>query len=503
MTFGSGADAVKYPDRLFIGGAWVNPSTDSKFSVISPSTEELYLQVAEAQAEDVNRAVAAARKAFDHGPWPKMSHAERARYLSAAAAVLERRAPEASRIWTGQMGILLKHAQNMVSALPGAYEYHAGLAETFPFIEAHQGKDPDRKAFIVREPTGVAALIVPWNSAIHQIVYKSAPALLAGCTVILKSSPESPVDGYLISEIMEEIGLPPGVFNMITAEREVSELLVRHPGVDKVSFTGSTAAGKKVASICGERVARCTLELGGKSAAVVLDDYDVQLVADTIAASSCFITNQVCSALSRVVVTRKRHDQMVEALSGAFRRIRVGDPFAAETDIGPLAMARQRDRVEEYIARGVADGALLAAGGGRPRDINRGFYIEPTVFGNVERNSVIAQEEIFGPVVTIVPADDENDAVDIANGTVYGLNASVFTNDIDRAFEVAKTLRAGTVGHNSFQTDFQVGFGGYKESGIGREGGADGLRPYLEAKTVVLDSVPPAMSNLRVKPAEC
>lgn len=494
MNIDRGAGIVKHPDRFFIGGVWANPSSASRISVISPTTEDLFLQVAEAQAEDVDRAVAAARKAFDQGPWPRMSPVERAKYLRAAGEILARRAPEASRIWAGQMGVLLTHAEPMVAALPGAYEYYAGLADTFPFIESHQGKDVDRKAFIFREPTGVAALIVPWNSAIHQIVYKSAPALLAGCTVILKSSPESPLDGYLISEIMEEIGLPPGVFNMITADREVSELLVRHPGVDKVSFTGSTAAGKKIASICGERIARCTLELGGKSAAVVLDDYDIGSVAETIAASSCFITNQVCSALSRVVVSRTRHGQMVDALCAAFQKIRVGDPFARDTDMGPLAMSRQRDRVEAYIAKGVADGARLATGGGRPRNLNRGFYIEPTVFGGVDPNSALGQEEIFGPVVTVIPADSEEQAVEIANGTVYGLNASVFTNDVDRALKVAQSLRAGTVGHNSFQTDFQVGFGGYKESGIGREGGEDGLRPYLEAKTVILDSVPSVLA---------
>ena len=481
---------VKHPDRLFIGGEWVSPSSSSQISVTTPSTEDHYVTVAEAQAEDVNRAVAAARQAFDHGPWPRLSHAQRAAYLSAAADALERRLPEANHVWTSQIGIVHTHTQGMNGALPGTLRYYAGLAETFPFIEAAQGADPDRQAFLVREAVGVAALIVPWNAALHLIVYKMAPALLAGCTVIVKNSPETPVDGYLMAEIMEEIGLPKGVFNMLTADREVSELLVRHEGVDKVSFTGSTVAGKKIAAICGERIARCTLELGGKSAAVVLDDYDVAKVAETIAGASCFLSTQVCSALSRIVIPRSRHDAMVDALSAAFGSIRLGDPFAAETQMGPLAMSRQRDRVEGYIAKGIAEGAKLATGGKRPRDLNRGYFIEPTVFGNVDPRSVIAQEEIFGPVITIIPADNEDQAIDIANGTPFGLNSSIFTNDVERAYWVGRRLRAGTVGHNSFQTDFSVAFGGFKQSGIGREGGKEGLLPFLETKTMILEAAP-------------
>jgi aldehyde dehydrogenase (NAD+) len=489
---------VEYPDRFFIGGSWVQPSSESQISVTTPSTEELYLKVAEARAADVNRAVAAAREAFDRGPWPRMSPAERAAYLCAAADVLERRASEASRIWTTEMGIVLTQAQSMVSALPGALRFYAGLADTYRFVESARGQDAARKAFIVREPVGVAALIVPWNSALHLIIYKMAPALLAGCTVIVKNSPESPVDGYVMAEIMEEVGLPKGVFNMITADREVSELLVRHEGVDKVSFTGSTLAGKRIASICGERIARCTLELGGKSAAVVLDDYDISKVAATIAGSTCFITNQVCSALSRIVIPRQRHDDMVDALSSAFDGIRVGDPFAAGIQMGPLAMSRQRDRVESYIAKGIEEGAVLATGGKRPGHLTRGYYIEPTVFGRADPGAVISQEEIFGPVVTVIPADSEEQAIEIANGTAYGLNSAVFTNDLDRAYRVGRRLRAGTVGHNSFQTDFAVSFGGFKQSGIGREGGTEGLVPYLEAKTLILESTPDFATNLNV-----
>jgi len=280
------------------------------------------------------------------------------------------------------------------------------------------------------------------------------------------------------------------VLNILTAEREVSELLVRHHGVDKVTFTGSTAAGRKIASICGDRIARCTLELGGKSAAVILDDYDIGTAAKTIAGRATYLTGQVCSSLTRIVVTRSRHDELVEALSANFQKVKVGDPFDPACEMGPLAMRRQRDRVEGYIEKGKAEGATLATGGGRPAHLNRGFFIEPTVFGNVDNHSTIAREEIFGPVLSVIPAENEKNAVEIANDTIYGLNASVFTNDIERAYATARELRSGTVGHNSFRTDFSIAFGGFKQSGIGREGGTEGLLPFLEAKTVILDEMP-------------
>jgi aldehyde dehydrogenase (NAD+) len=270
----------------------------------------------------------------------------------------------------------------------------------------------------------------------------------------------------------------------------VSELLVRDPRVDKITFTGSTAAGRRIASICGDRIARCTLELGGKSAAVILDDIDIATAAGTLAANECFVSGQVCSSLTRIVVTRNRHDEFVDALTQSFAQVQVGDPFDPQTQMGPLASRRQRDRVEGYIAKGLAEGATLAAGGGRPKHLDRGWYIEPTVFGNVDNSSTIAQEEIFGPVLSVIPADDEQDAIAIANDTIYGLNASVFTNDVDRARDVARQLRSGTVGHNAFRTDFTMAFGGFKQSGIGREGGTEGLLPFLETKSVILEGRP-------------
>jgi acyl-CoA reductase-like NAD-dependent aldehyde dehydrogenase len=457
--------------------------------VSDSATEQVFLRVAEAKEADISRAVAAAREAFDEGPWPRMTHAERAIYLRALAAGLRERTEDFGQLWPREAGVLHKIARSAGAGAAHTFEYYAGLSETFAFEEEAKPA-VGQFGLIVREPVGVVGAIIPWNAPLTLIGYKVGPALLAGCTVVLKSSPEAPGESYLVGEIAEAIGLPPGVLNIVTADREVSELLVRDPRVDKITFTGSTAAGRRIGSICGDRIARCTLELGGKSAAVILDDMDIATAATTLARAECRISGQVCSSLTRVVVTRRRHDEMLEALAGAFSQMRVGDPFDADSQMGPLAASRQRDRVEGYIAKGVADGATLATGGGRPKHLDRGWYVEPTVLGNVDNSSTIAQEEIFGPVLSVIPADDEQQAIAIANDTIYGLNASVFTNDVDRARDVASQLRSGTVGHNAFRTDFTIAFGGFKQSGIGREGGTEGLLPFLETKTVILEGRP-------------
>ncbi len=480
---------IRHADRFFIGGEWVPPSSDATVEVIDSSTEQVYFRVPEAQAADIDRAVAAARRAFDDGPWPTMAHADRAEFLKGIATGLRERAEDIGQIWPRESGALYLLARRSAAGTAGAFDYYADLAHTFAFEERAQ---PTMGEFglIVREPVGVVGAIIPWNAPIGLITYKLAPALLAGCTVVLKCSPEAPGDAYVVAEIAEAIGLPEGVLNVVTADREVSELLVRDQRVDKITFTGSTAAGRRIASICGERIARCTLELGGKSAALILDDMDLGEAAATLAGAECTLSGQVCSSLTRIVVTRRRHDELVEALASAFSKVRVGDPFEPTTQMGPLVSGRQRDRVEGYIAQGVDQGAVLVTGGGRPRDLDRGYYVEPTVFANVDNSSTIAQEEIFGPVLSVIPADDEEQVVATANDTVYGLNASVFTNDVDRARQVAGRLRSGTVGHNAFRTDFGIAFGGFKQSGIGREGGVEGLLPFLETKTVILEGVP-------------
>jgi len=321
-------------------------------------------------------------------------------------------------------------------------------------------------------------------------VWKIGPALAAGNTIVVKPDIQTPLTLLELARAAIEVGLPPGVLNVLTADREVSELLVRDARVDKITFTGSTAAGRRIGSLRGERIARCTLELGGKPAAVVLDDVDIATTAATLAGAECWLSGQVCSSLTRIVVSRSRHDELVDALAGAFSAVRLGDPFDSQTQMGPLVAERQRDRVEGYIAEGKEQGATLVTGGGRPKHLDRGYYVEPTVFAGVDNSSVIAREEIFGPVLSVIPAADESDAVRIANDTTYGLNASVFTDDVDRARAVAGRLRSGTVGHNAFRTDFGIAFGGFKQSGIGREGGTEGLRPYLEPKTVILNATP-------------
>jgi acyl-CoA reductase-like NAD-dependent aldehyde dehydrogenase len=482
---------IRHPGKFFIGGSWVEPSSKATIGVVDSATEDIFLSVAEAQAADIGRAVAAARIAFDEGPWPRLPHAERAVFLRAIATGLRERGADVAQLWPRESGVLHSMAQYGAAAGAHTFDYYAGLADTFPFEEQATPSEPGF-GLMVREPVGVVGAIIPWNGPMTLISHKVAPALLAGCTVVLKSSPEAPAEGYLVAEIAEAVGLPPGVLNVVTADREVSELLVRDPRVDKITFTGSTLAGRRIASICGERIARYNLELGGKSAAVILDDMDIAVAAATLAAAECRLSGQVCSSLTRIVVSRNRHDEMVEALAGSFSQVRVGDPFDAASQMGPLASQRQVDRVLGYIEKGKAEGATLATGGGRPKHLERGYYVEPTVFGNVDNSWTIAQEEIFGPVLSVIPADSEEDAIAIANDTIYGLNASVFTPDVDRARAVASRLRSGTVGHNRFRTDFGIAFGGFKRSGIGREGGIEGLLPYLETKTVILEGPPGA-----------
>jgi aldehyde dehydrogenase (NAD+) len=481
---------ILHADRFFIGGEWVEPSSGSRFEVLDSTSEDIFFRVAEAQPPDMERAIVAARTAFDEGQWPRLTHAERAEHLRALAAGLLARSEDLGEIWPRQSGALHKVAKYSGMGAAATFDYYAGLAETFPFEERAVPTAGGQFGLLVREPVGVVGAIIPWNAPIGLIANKVAPALIAGCTVVLKASPEAPGEAYVVAEVAESIGLPPGVLNVVTADRAVSELLVRDPRVDKITFTGSTVAGRRIASLCGERIARCTLELGGKSAAVVLDDIDLDVTAGTLAKAECFLTGQVCSSLTRIIVSRSRHDELVEALASRFRAVRVGDPFDPQSQMGPLVTERQRDRVLGYVAKGVEEGATLVTGGERPAHLERGWFVEPTVFADVDNSSTIAQEEIFGPVLTVIPAADEQDAVRLANDTIYGLNASVFTDDVDRAREVAGQLRSGTVGHNAFRTDFGIAFGGYKQSGIGREGGTEGLLPFLEAKTVILEGTP-------------
>ncbi|WP_261535297.1 aldehyde dehydrogenase [Burkholderia multivorans] len=479
---------MPHADRLYIGGRWVAPASTDTCAVLNCATEDVVAHAAMANEADVDAAVRAAREAFDRGPWPHLSPAERGAFLEKIAARLEALNDEFARGWSIESGVLYRIAKPRIGLfLSGAFRQYAAMAHSYPFVAPARAVT-GHQAYRVQEPVGVVAVIVPWNGPAGLLAYKIAPALLAGCTVVIKNSPETPSSGHLFAQICDEVGLPPGVVNMLTADRTVSESLVRHPGVDKITFTGSTGAGRRIGAVAAERVARVTLELGGKSPAVVLDDYDVETAAKVLGAPYfSYLSGQVCHSLTRIIVPRAKHDRMVDALVEAARGMVLGDPLDDATSMGPLATAAQRDAVERLVAQGVSDGARLAIGGKRPAHLTRGFFFEPTVFANVDNRSRIAQNEFFGPVLSVIPADSEQHAIDMANDTIFGLNAAVFTHDTERALKVARRLRAGSVGHNASRTDFSIGFGGFKQSGIGREGGTGGLEAFLESKTVVLD----------------
>lgn len=475
------------PDKLFIDGEWVLPQQKGGITVISPATEQPYVEVAQAGMEDIDRAIGAARRAFDEGPWPRLPVAERAHCLRAIATEVEARTDDIAAIWPNEMGITHAVASAFAGTIGGIYRAYAHMADSFEFLEPRQSALAPA-AYIAHEPVGVVGAIIPWNGPISLIAHKIAPALLAGCTVIVKASPEAPGHALLMAEILEKVGLPAGVVNVLTADRDVSEQLVRDPRVDKIAFTGSTAAGQAIGSILGARIGRQTLELGGKSPAIICEDYDIDLAAETLAARACALTGQVCASLTRLIVPRRRHDDFLEALASRMARISVGDPFDPATGMGPLATARQRTRVEGHIARAVADGYVPATGGTRPDHLDRGWFVEPTVFGNVDNSSAIAREEIFGPVLCVIPAQDEDEAVEIANDSPFGLAGAVFTKDAERAYRIMRQVRTGTMSQNGLKLDFSIGFGGFKQSGIGREGGEQGLRSFLETKTMLLDA---------------
>ena len=480
--------AIAHPEHLYIGGAWVPAHSGRLIELISPDTENVVARVAEADDADMDAAVAAARHAFDHGPWARTGPAQRIAAFRRMIDQLEPRVPEVARAWTAQMGGLASFAGAMHAGSVLALKQIAGFAESFAFVEQRPSMAA-ACALVVHEPVGVVAAIAPWNAPFGIMANKVAYALLTGCTVIMKPSPETPLEAYLIAEAAEAAGIPPGVINLVPAHRAASDHLVCNPGVDKVSFTGSTLAGQRIATVCAGRMARCTLELGGKSAAIVRDDFAIADAARLLTGTITMMSGQVCAMLSRVIVPRARHDELAGAIAAQMRNVRIGHSDDPATQLGPLAMKRQLARVESYIEQGRAS-ADLVTGGGRPEHLNRGYFIEPTLFANVDNTSAIAQEEIFGPVLCLIPADDEDHAVRIANDSTYGLNGSVLTHDADAAWRIGRRIRTGGFGQNGLRMDFGLPFGGFKQSGIGREGGPEGLHPYLEMKTMLLDAVP-------------
>ena len=469
-------------DRLFIGGDWVVPAGTATIDVISPHTEEVIGRVPEGTEADIDKAVAAARQAFDHGPWPRMTPAERAEILGRLAAIYAERQNDMAELVTAEMGSPALFSIFGQAAIPQmVLQYYVDLAGTYTWEEERQGMLGP--VTVTTEPVGVVAAIVPWNVPQFTLMLKFAPALIAGCTMVAKPSPETPLDTYLLAEWIKEAGIPDGVVNIVPAGREVGEHLVRHPGVDKVSFTGSTAAGRKIGAVCGEQLKRVTLELGGKSAAIILEDADLATTIEGFKLASLMNNGQACAAQTRILAPRSRYDEVAEALAAMVSGLAVGDPADYATEIGPLVAKRQQDRVEGYIRIGQDEGAKIIAGGlDRPHD--RGWYVAPTVFGNVTNDMRIAREEIFGPVLALLSYDDEDDAIKIANDSDYGLGGSVWTADVAHGIEVARRIRTGSCGVNLYSLDANTPFGGYKNSGLGRELGPEGLTAYLEYKSI-------------------
>ncbi|AWS45826.1 aldehyde dehydrogenase family protein [Streptosporangium sp. 'caverna'] len=467
--------------HLYLNGAWQSSASGESIDVVNPATEEIIDRVPAGSPADVDAAVAAARAAFPS--WARTASAERGKILAAAAELLRERSDQIARIIATDMGAPYGVAMKVQTLMPaGVLASYAQMAETYAFEGGQVGNSR-----IFREPVGVVAAITPWNYPLHQVICKVGPALAAGCTVVLKPSEVAPLAAFALAGIFDEVGLPAGVFNMVSGYGPVvGEALAAHPDVDMVSFTGSTQAGRRVAALAAETVKRVALELGGKSASLVLPDADLPVATKVTVANAFLNSGQTCSAWSRMIVHRDRYDEAVGLAVEAARKYTVGDPFDEMTRLGPLVSAAQRDRVIRYINRGQEEGARLVAGG-TDQPLDRGFYVEPTVFAGVEPGMVIEQEEIFGPVLTIIPyTRGEDEAVAIANDTPYGLAGAVWAGSEEHGVSVARRLRTGQVAVNGGQFNMRAPFGGYKQSGLGRELGEFGLEEYLEIKAVQL-----------------
>ena len=477
---------MRHPDRIYVNGEWAQPSSSKTIEVMSAHSEAVIATVAEAVNEDVDAAALAARRTFDAGEWTGLSPQDRADYLRRMSKALDARMPLVARAWVDQIGALATLAPAVTGGGKFWFDYYADLADKYDWVKEWPRFDGQGVARVVREPVGVTAAIAPWNNPFGIMAGKVAPALLAGCTVVMKPAPETPIEAYILAEAAEEAGLPAGVLNLVCADRAASDHLVRHPAIDKVSFTGSVAAGRTIGMACAERFARCTLELGGKSAAIVLEDADIAQAGAMLANVITMSAGQICATLSRVVAVDAIHDKLVDAIREEMARINVGAPDDPAARMGPLAMSRQRDRVEQYVGIARAEGAQLLLGGTRTKDMDRGWYFDPTLFVDVKPDMRVAREEIFGPVLTILRARDEADAIRIANDSEFGLYGAVFCAETDRAYRVARKVRTGTMAHNGFLFDPSLPFGGFKASGVGREGGEAGLTSFTETKSIIL-----------------
>ncbi len=472
---------MKVYDKLFINGDWVTPAGKGSIDVISAPTEAKMASIPEGNAEDIDRAVKAARAAF--ASWSAEKPEVRAGYLQKISAGLMARSDELAHVVAQEVGMPLPMSKAIQAGLPAMnFGIYAKLATEFQY-EEQVGN-----SLVVREPVGVVGCITPWNYPLHQIAAKVGPALAAGCTVVVKPSEVAPINAFILAEVVQQAGLPPGVFNLVTGYGPVvGEALAAHPQVDMVSFTGSTRAGRRVSELGAQTIKRVHLELGGKSASVVLDDADLEkAVNGTVAA--CFLNSgQTCSAHTRMLVPKARSAEAAAIAKKAVEGWTVGDPVEGKSRLGPLSSEAQRDRVRGYIKKGLEEGAMLVCGGAEPPEgLSKGFYVKPTVFADVRTDMTIAQEEIFGPVLSIIAYEDEEDAVRIANDSIYGLAGGVWSGDAERAKRVARRIRTGQVDINGGRFNLMAPFGGFKQSGNGRELGKFGLEEFMELKSMQL-----------------
>jgi aldehyde dehydrogenase (NAD+) len=466
--------------KFYIDGAWVDPAVPATLDVINPATEEAYTQISVGTKADVDKAVAAAKKAF--ATFSKASHADRLALLKRILEVYNERFEDIAKAVSDEMGAPLSFALEAQ-----AWAGRAHMESTIAALESYEFSEKRGSTMVVKEPVGVCALITPWNWPLNQIVCKVAPALAAGCTVVLKPSEIAPISGIIFSEVMHAAGVPKGVYNMVNGNGpDVGQVMAGHPDVDMVSFTGSTRAGIIVAKTAADTVKRVAQELGGKSANIILEDADFE-TAVAKGVEGCFgNTGQSCDAPTRMLVPKARHDEALKIAKVAAEGFKTGDPKAADTNLGPVVSQLQYDKIQRLIQTGIDEGATVVTGGvGRPENLNRGYYIRPTVFGHVTPEMTVAREEIFGPVLSVISYEDEADAIRIANDTVYGLAAYIQSENIEHARAVALEMRAGTVNINYPDWDTFSSFGGYKQSGNGREYADFGIHDFLEIKSIV------------------
>lgn len=478
---------MKYTyEQLYLGGEWRKSATRQSLTVVSPIDETPIGVAPLAAPSDVDSAVSAARAALHSPEWAALSTDERADLLDRFADELEKNSTERAILTTVQNGMPIG-VSNWAEGdgVVGLLRYYTALVRTLPMEERRPRVDGMGTTVVRRERVGVVAAIVPWNFPQVLTMFKLAPALVAGCTVVIKPSPETTLDAFELAAAADRAGLPPGVLNIVTGGPDIGEYLVAHPGVDKVCFTGSTASGRKISEVCGRLLRPVTLELGGKSAAIVLDDADLTTLVQGLATSSLLNNGQTCFLSTRILAPQARHDEVVEAVAALASGLTVGDPLDPDTHVGPVVSRRQRERIESYIQLGKDSGAVLAAGGGRP-DRDKGWFVQPTVFGGVSNDSRIAQEEIFGPVLTVIPYRDLDDAVSIANDSEYGLGGTIWTSDVANGLDIARRIESGTVGVNFYNLDYGAPFGGVKASGLGRELGPEGLAAFFNLKSIFL-----------------